>query len=243
VNEQLASLIKLQQIDSDILDKRRSIGAIPLKISVAEKLYKESVAAFEKLKQRYESLEKKKRDKERILDDINERIKKLKTRMTEIKTNKEYQAHLKEIESAEKEHYAVEDEILIVMEEMDVSSREIKLQEKKIRTEKEKMEALKKELEREKEEAEKGLLTLREARAKIGDGIDKELYDRYITLIESGDGVVVTEAKEEVCQGCNMNIPPQLFVEIKRNEEIMQCPQCNRILYYKGDGQESTAVQ
>jgi predicted nucleic acid-binding Zn-ribbon protein len=53
-------------------------------------------------------------------------------------------------------------------------------------------------------------------------------------LIESSGGIAVTEVKEEVCQGCNMNIPPQLYVEIKSNEEIIQCPQCRRILYYKG---------
>jgi predicted nucleic acid-binding Zn-ribbon protein len=32
-----------------------------------------------------------------------------------------------------------------------------------------------------------------------------------------------------------MNIPPQLFVEIKKNEKIIQCPQCNRILYWKAE--------
>jgi predicted nucleic acid-binding Zn-ribbon protein len=52
-------------------------------------------------------------------------------------------------------------------------------------------------------------------------------------LIESSGGIAVTEVKGEVCQGCNMNIPPQLYVEIKSNEEIIQCPQCHRILYYK----------
>jgi predicted nucleic acid-binding Zn-ribbon protein len=29
-----------------------------------------------------------------------------------------------------------------------------------------------------------------------------------------------------------MNIPPQLYVEIRKNEEIIQCPQCLRILFY-----------
>nr|NIP32403.1 hypothetical protein [Candidatus Saccharibacteria bacterium]NIV12038.1 hypothetical protein [Fodinibius sp.]NIV97856.1 hypothetical protein [Candidatus Saccharibacteria bacterium]NIX00699.1 hypothetical protein [Phycisphaerae bacterium] len=32
-------------------------------------------------------------------------------------------------------------------------------------------------------------------------------------------------------EGCNMNIMPQLAVEIKKGEEIHRCPQCNRILY------------
>ncbi|MEW6214751.1 MAG: C4-type zinc ribbon domain-containing protein [Nitrospirota bacterium] len=233
MKEQLERLIQLQQIDSKILDKKRMVDEIPSKISVAEVPFKESLTALGKMKQRHEALERKKRDKERRLDDINEKIKKLKARTAEIKTNKEYQAHLREIESAEKERYAVEDEILIVMEEVDASSKEIKLQEIKIGVEKDKIEAFKKKLEREMLEAEKELLTLKEARSRIVVVIDEELYNQYITLIEAGNGVVVTEAKEAVCQGCNMNIPPQLFVEIKKNEEIIHCPQCYRILYYK----------
>jgi hypothetical protein len=233
VKEQLERLIELQQIDSKILDKKRMIDEIPLRISEAEFPLKESQTAIDKIKQRHDSLELKKRSKERELDDINEKIKKLKARTTEIKTNKEYQAHLKEIESVEKERNNVEDEILIVMEELDTSSKEIELGEAKFRTEKDKIGALEKKLESEMLEAERELLPLKEARSKIVGVIDEEIYKQYITLFESCNGVAVTEAKDEICLGCNMNIPPQLFVEIKKDEEIFHCPQCRRILYYK----------
>jgi predicted nucleic acid-binding Zn-ribbon protein len=164
---------------------------------------------------------------------MNEKINKLKVRTAEIKTNKEYQAHLKEIETAEKERYAVEDEILSVMEEMEVLSKEIKSDELKLITENKKIEEIKKRLEREMLEAEKELLPLKESRAKIADVIDGDMYKQYIDLFDAYGGLAVTEVKEEICLGCNMNIPPQLFVEIKRGEEIFQCPQCRRILYHK----------
>jgi len=233
VKEQLERLIELQKIDSKILDKKRMIDEIPLRISEAEFPLNESQTAIDKIKQRHDSLELKKRGKEKELDDINEKIKKLKARTTEIKTNKEYQAHLKEIESIDKERSTVEDEILIVMEEIDTSSKEIELGRAKFRTEKDKIEALKKKLESEMLEAERELLPLKEARSKIVGVIDEEIYKRYISLFESYNGVAVIEAKDEICQGCNMNIPPQLFVEIKKDEEIIHCPQCRRILYYK----------
>ncbi len=211
------------------------MDVIPSKISEAEQPLKESRMALDKTKQMRSSLEKKKRDKENGLDAINEKIKKLKARIAEIKTNKEYQAHLKEIESVEKERYTVEDEILFVMEEIEASSKKIESEEAKLRTEKDKIEAFKKHLEKEMLDAEKELLTLEETRLRIVDNIDKETYKQYIVLIESCNGIAVTEAKEEICQGCNMNIPPQLFVEIKKNEEIINCPQCRRILYYKSN--------
>jgi predicted nucleic acid-binding Zn-ribbon protein len=120
------------------------------------------------------------------------------------------------------------------MEEMDTSSQVIKSEEDRIKSEKKKLEAFKEKLENEISEAEKELLSLKEARGKNVEGINRETYNLYMGLIESSGGIAVTEVKEEVCQGCNMNIPPQLYVEIKSNEEIIQCPQCRRILYYKG---------
>jgi uncharacterized protein len=41
------------------------------------------------------------------------------------------------------------------------------------------------------------------------------------------------EARNESCSGCFMSIPPQLFVNVKKNTEIITCPHCSRILYYK----------
>jgi predicted nucleic acid-binding Zn-ribbon protein len=36
-----------------------------------------------------------------------------------------------------------------------------------------------------------------------------------------------------ICQGCYMNIPPQLSNEIIRNDKVHLCPSCQRILYVK----------
>ncbi len=226
-------LLNLQKFDSLILEKQAIIEEIPTKISEVEGPLNKAQAVLDKLRQGYESGEKKRRDKERELDEINEKIRKLKARTTDIKTNKEYQALLKEIETAEKERNALEDEILNIMEEIETSSKQIKLEESKLGSEKDKVDAYRERLKGEVYEAEKELLALREERTKIVDSIDKELYSLYMRLIESGKGIAVAEAKEEVCQGCNMNIPPQLFVEIKRNEEILQCPQCHRILFFR----------
>ena len=78
----------------------------------------------------------------------------------------------------------------------------------------------------------RNLMLLKEERVGIVVGIDPDVYNTYMTLLrDSGDGVAVTTARNELCSGCDMNIPPQLYVEIRKNEEILQCPQCRRILY------------
>ncbi len=233
VKEQLRGLIELQEIDSKILDIKRILDNIPFRISEAEKPLKDLQSSLEVIKQKLASLEKEKRNKELQLDDTNEKINKLKSRFKEIKTNKEYQAYLKEIELLEKERYKIEDDILIAMEEIDIISKQLKLEEDKQKKEKEKIESFKNSIKQEKTEREEELKKFKELRMRLVEKLDEEIYDQYINLLETYNGLAVVEAENEICQGCNMNIPPQLFVELKKNEDIIRCPQCRRILYYK----------
>ncbi len=224
-------LVNLQETDTRIIEKRFSIEKVPLRISEVDEPLKQAKAELERMKQKTDALAKKKRDKERLLEETNEKIKKMKSRVSDIKTNKEYQAHLKEIEVFERELSDIEEEILGVMEELDVSAKQQRSKEENVSKEAEKLDVFKKELDKEVEELEKELSTLKEKRAKLIGSIEPDIYDKYMMLLRTGSGVAVTQAKNELCTGCNMNIPPQLYVEIKKNEEIIQCPQCLRILY------------
>ena len=232
--EDLKLLIELQGIDSIIVRNTEIIDAIPRKISSVEQPLKEAEAAYEKLRLNLETLTKKKKAKDGSLDDVNEKIRKLKARTTEIKTNKEYQALLKEVEAGEKERNAVEDEILMLMESVESCNREVNEQKEKVRAEEEKREAFRRKLEAEIAEVRKELDALRLRREGVVKGIDKDVYSQYFKLLETRRGLAVVEARDEICQGCNMNMPPQLFVELKKNDRIFQCPQCSRILYWKG---------
>jgi predicted nucleic acid-binding Zn-ribbon protein len=39
--------------------------------------------------------------------------------------------------------------------------------------------------------------------------------------------------KNGTCQGCNMNIPPQLYNVLQRGVSIEICPSCSRIIYWE----------
>ena len=233
MREDMKALVEVQGIDSDIAKKVAIMEAIPKKVSSVEQPLREARSLYEKAKQKSEAHVKKKKEKEGLLDEINEKIRKLRGRTSEIKTNKEYQAHLKEIEAVETQQRGVEEEVLFLMEAVDTAQRELKGDEGKVKIEEERIEAFKKKLEEEVGETEKELDALKLQREQLVKGIEGELYHLYVQLLETKRGLAVVETRGEVCQGCYMNIPPQLFVEIKKNEKIIQCPQCNRILYWK----------
>ncbi len=226
-------MIALQNIDSKILDVMRMIDDVPRKIREAEAPVRECERTLDALKQRHEAVEKRKRERERALEDIDEKIKKLKARTAEIKTNKEYQALLKEIETVEHDRSSVEDDLLGVMEDSDALAKHLKTEEQNCKKTFESVERMKTEIGAEKEALERELRSMKDARTQVAGDIDSEIYSQYIMLIEIYHGHAVSEVRDEICQGCNMNIPPQLFVEIKKTEEIYQCPQCRRILFFR----------
>ena len=45
--------------------------------------------------------------------------------------------------------------------------------------------------------------------------------------------MVVATVQGETCQGCQLQIPPQLVASVKRADDLLTCPYCHRILYYE----------
>ncbi len=232
MNEQLTFLIALQKIDSAILSTRLRMDAIPAAIASHEGPLKNAESACENVRQNHAELGKKKRDKEMEIEDIKERISKLKQRTAGIKNNKEYQAHTKEIEKAEKELKRSEDELLSVMDSIEGASKALEIEQGRIAEEKAKIETIKKDLEKEVVKGAEEIKKLKGERKKLIEKINGDLYGEYMAVLKTSRGVAVVEAKDETCHGCDMHIPPQLFVEIKNSDEIIRCLQCRRILYY-----------
>ncbi len=44
--------------------------------------------------------------------------------------------------------------------------------------------------------------------------------------------IAVAEARDGICTICHVRLRPQVFNTVRRNEEIVQCDTCNRILYF-----------
>ncbi|MBI5025280.1 MAG: hypothetical protein HZC12_00840 [Nitrospirae bacterium] len=238
MNEHLRLLVNLQGVDTAILSIADKIEALPRKIEKAKAPLKDAHAAFEKVKIKYEELNRKKKQKEGGLEEAQEKVKKLKARASEIKTNKEYQAHLKEIERAEKEKYQIEDEIISAMEALDVLTAELKKEETKVKEAEAAFATEEKKLEEDKMVLHRDMEDYKIKRRELVRIIDEEIYERYMSLINSKKGLAVVQTKDEVCTGCHMNIPPQLYNDIKNNDSILTCSHCNRILYFSAGNLE-----
>jgi predicted nucleic acid-binding Zn-ribbon protein len=222
------------------------MDAVPAHVAADEAVYKQAQKEHDSAGQQQLALDKKKKDKERQIEELTDKITKMKSRAAEIKTNKEYQANLKEIESFESQIRTVEDDLLEIMEALETASKDAAAQNLKFATAKAEAEAIGKERSKEISVAEQEIQSLKAKRKELAEAIEPELYKQYMGILMSCRGIAVAEVVKEICQGCSMNIPPQLFVRIKNKEDIFECPQCRRILYYikpETEKQEEAAPQ
>ena len=66
------------------------------------------------------------------------------------------------------------------------------------------------------------------------DGLDlRATYDYPTQGWGKLRGTVVAPAVEAMCTLCHMKLRPLMWVDLKKNEEIFQCPACSRILFYE----------
>ncbi len=233
MDEQLNLLIQLQEIDGKLraLDEQKK--RLPEALTGLESRRAANQADLEKVKENLRSAQKNKRDRDKDLESGALKVEKLKARTPDIKTNKEYQALLKEIETAQQENKAIEDDILVLMEKIDAASVAIGTAEERARKEEAAIQVEQQDLEASLRKLGEELEAVEQLRRELVSQILPEAISQYQKLFATKNGVALAEARGEACSGCYMSIPPQVFVNVKKNDSIITCPQCGRILYYK----------
>ena len=82
---------------------------------------------------------------------------------------------------------------------------------------------------------------LEEQRKKLRKVVPAQLLKRYEFIRQRRNGTAIAPVYEGVCFGCHMNILPQQFIDLQKGEEILQCPHCQRILYWREEEEEAEA--
>ena len=235
MREQLELLWELQKIDLTLKRIKEERDRFPKEMKKLDERQNIEKEKIQKEREKIESLEKERRQKERNLNTEQEKIKRAEGRMFEVKTNKEYQALLSEIEAIKETTSREEEEILQILEEIDELKKDLLKREKEVTTTLEKIERERKKIQEKMDQGEGLWKEQKERREVLSKQLESGLFKLYNTLKEKRQGVGVVNVKGETCQGCFVNIPPQMFIEVQKTNALIRCPNCNRILYWEGD--------
>ena len=231
--QDLERLVELQGLDAEIAELDWAMVEIPSQIRMMEQQFVQAKAALDAAITEVEKLQKLLRQKERDLDEAGRELKKRQGRLYEVKTNQEYSATLKEVEGLKQKISTLEEEILIRLDDIDSAVKIRDQEEGKVRITQ--AEFLKNKQLREGEllKVQNRLLILRKTRESRSGRVEVSLMQLYLRLLKSRGGLAVAQATDRSCEGCHVALPPQLCLEIRRNETIHTCEGCGRILYWK----------
>ena len=150
--------------------------------------------------------------------------------LKEIKTQKEYQAVSKEIATAKKLIVELEEQVLQKEARTEELNAEIAAGEENLRQLDGNIAGQKGEVQVKIDQLEASIAADVKMRAEAVKGLTPAIIKRYDKLREMRRGIAVVMARDGNCVGCNMNIPPQLYNNLFRGDDIITCPHCQRIL-------------
>jgi hypothetical protein len=161
-----------------------------------------------------------------------ERMSRAKQKLATVTRTKEYAAMQRELDNIRKKYSEDEAELKRLGEAMEEYKAAIATQE-------EKLDALQAEVTREEaaNTERMGYLTgqieaVDGRRGAISTKIDDRTCRRYERILQRRDGRAVVAAENGKCTGCQMRLPPQLFILVQRLETLESCPACQRFLFF-----------
>ncbi len=239
MKEQLLLLVELQECDSQLVKILGKKKTLPDKIDKLDEAFRIFQKEIEQNKRKYDEVKIRHVECENKIKKINEGMIKTKERLLEVKNNKEYQAMLKENETAEVTRGDVETAIITILDELEKLSVLVKKDQAILDEQRKKYEEEKRLIEADLDSIDTDFVSWEQKRMELKGKVPADLLVRYERIKKSNNGVGVISVWKAICNGCHMNIPPQLYNELQKTSELIACPNCHRIMYY--ENRERTA--
>jgi predicted nucleic acid-binding Zn-ribbon protein len=242
MNADLTRLIQLQRLETAVEEARRRLAEHPGRTQALDARLQAAQDEVAGIKARLTAASERRRTEEKEVASVQTRLAKYKDQLLEVKTNREYTAMLHEIETAQNDIRAREDRILDVMMESDELHAAVKKSEADLRTVEKETVAERAVIETEMARLQAEIDKTTAEREQLVAGMDRRVLDIFETTARGRKGVAVAEAKGGLCTICHVRLRPQVFNEVRRNESIIQCDSCRRILYFAGTSEAPAPV-
>lgn len=230
--KQIEQLVVLQGVDNEIVELENLLSGAPKEIQGLEDQLTGLQGRLAILKDKVDILQAQKNKIERDIEEDDFKVKKSKNKLMMVENTKEYHAVLREVDNLEKTNRMREEERVTI-------SEELALQEKEFAELKEKVDTLAADIQQKKasygeqvEASQKRLNDLSKKREKAGKSVPLPIMGRYNFIRSRISNPVIVPVSNGVCNGCHISIPPQSYIELQKGQQILSCPNCQRLIYW-----------
>lgn len=233
MKENLALLVQLQSVDSQLLEIEELKGDLPAQVEQFNKALELLDKAIEGKQTRLEEIGHEQRHIQGTLAVTREQLKKYQEQLLAVSTNRAYDALMAEIDGTKKSVEEGDYRLLELGEEQERLADELKSDKLTAEDKREKLDSQQKSLGRTIAETEAQAKVLEGERIRIREQVDPRFYKSYERIRAARDGRAVVQMSRGSCGACYNSITAQRQVEIKAMNKIITCDSCGVILYWQ----------
>ncbi len=234
MREKIHVLVQLQTIEKKRSDIEAMLSQVQGKMTEAEARFQDVETRLSQCRDQIETLKKTYREYDREAQQNRARQAKSQERLHSVKTNKEYQLLLKEIDELKRIDSQHEDRMLACLYDIETAQSQLAALQAQYQSVARQVSETKEKIQQESRENEKHLAICQQEWERVFGLVDAKLYELYRQVRHRISGDAIAAVIGATCQGCNLNIPPQSYNELKSSEVLNFCPHCQRIIYWNG---------
>jgi uncharacterized protein len=234
MNPQITALYELQHRDRQLIALERKLDAIPVRLKeIDDDLAKlESMLGAERKK--CEDTRAFQRSQEGQLQEEQELVQHSKAKGNQVKTARELSASQREVESTRKMIATRTEEIARLVAGVKETEQRIDSMAHALEELRGSADIEKTRLTEMRTRLEGKITRLRGTRGTLTGHLDPELLVTYERIRKRLSGLAFVAAHRERCMACKMVIPHQIYVLLRKGDEIPSCESCGRLLYWSG---------
>ena len=228
----LERLIHLQEIESKAAVAAKAIAEAPGRIAALEALLHGATTALDAAKHALAENKTRRGLIDKDLASAQQRQDKYKDQVMAVKTNEQLHAMQHQIKAVADEIGGHEEKVLVNMMEADEINAAIKKADAALKAAQAKVGTERAAVEADVTVQHGVVIECAAARATVVTSLaDKGLVDTFARIAKVR-GTAVARAEGERCTVCQVRLRPAVFVHVLKNDQIVQCDSCNRILYF-----------
>ena len=228
----LERLIQLQDIESRAAIASKAIADAPGRIAALDALLQSATTALATAKQSLADNQTQRRSIDKDLTAAQQRVEKYKEQIMAVKTNEQLHAMQHQMKAVADEVGQHEERVLVNMMAADEINASIKKAEAALKAAQSKVTAERSAIESDTKTQQAVVAECAAERTKIVAAMDNKGALETFQRIAKVRGTAVARAEGERCTICQVRLRPAVFAEVRRNETLLQCDSCNRILYF-----------
>ena len=227
---EIKKLLPLQDLDCQLRDMKRELEDIPARKEEEQTRLQEHKGNLAEAEEAMKTEQARIKELELEVQSCRDQIDKYRQQQMVLKSNKEFKAMEIEIGNVLGKIRVHEDQELVLMEDVEAARSNVAERRKELEAEEEAVNLDVAELDTRMGGIDAEISSLEARRSELVGDIPEDMLARYERILERRDRALVP-VEGGICGGCHMRLPPSVAQNILKNEDLVSCDHCGRLLY------------